>query len=97
MPRERSAAQRMLPFAILVSFLWIAPDGAAAQEPQKHVLVLYSARSDLGANIIVDRTLRSVLGPEFGDDLDLHTEFVDTARFPDADYPLALRDFLRRK
>ena len=69
---------------------------ARSAETQKSVLLFYSQRSDLESNITVDRTIRSTLETVFHD-LDYHSEYIDTTRFPEPDYQLALRDFLRRK
>ena len=69
----------------------------AAGEPQKRVLVFYSDRMDLPGNVLVDRELRSKLHERFGLGIDFHGEYVESARFPDIDYGLALRDFVRRK
>jgi signal transduction histidine kinase len=69
----------------------------AAVEPQKRVLVFYSDRMDLPGNVLVDRELRAKLHERFGLGIDFHNEYVESARFPDMDYGLALRDFVRRK
>ena len=74
-----------------------ASDARANDGPQKRVLVLYSDRIDLPSNIIVDAALRSKLHERFGLGLDFHGEYVESARFPQEQYHLALRDFVRRK
>ena len=84
---------------LLWATVWLAlgvGNPAQGSEAQKTVLLLYSQRSDLEANITVDRTIRSTLETAFHD-LDYHSEYIDTTRFPEPDYQLALRDFLRRK
>ena len=84
---------------LLWATVWLAlgvGNPAQGSEAQKTVLLLYSQRSDLEANITVDRTIRSTLETVFHD-LDYYSEYIDTTRFPEPDYQLALRDFLRRK
>jgi signal transduction histidine kinase len=64
---------------------------------QKRVLVLYSDRIDLPSNMMVDAALRVKLHERFGLELDFHGEYVESARFPEENYRLALRDFVQRK
>ena len=68
-----------------------------AQTPQKAVLVLIATRRDAPASTMLDTTIRSVLNDGLAGRLDYYTEYIDATRFPDAEYQLALRDFLRRK
>jgi signal transduction histidine kinase len=90
--------KRLLGPLLLGATVWLLPGlGHAGWEPQKNVLLLYSQRSDLEANIVVDRTIRSALEEVWHERLDCHSEYIDTIRFPEEDYQLALRDFLRRK
>jgi len=58
--------------------------------------MLWGGRPDLYANADVDRIIRARLAQEFGSDLDIHTEHVDTFRNAEEER-LALRDFIRRK
>ena len=44
-----------------------------------------------------DRELPRMLEQGLGGDLDYYSEFIDQARFPDAEYQTAFRDFLRVK
>jgi PAS domain S-box-containing protein len=95
-------AQRMLciwpliPLLIVLSVAGFAADGPAA-EPQKAVLALYSSRPDLPANVIVDEIIRSTLERELGSRLDFYAEFLDTARWPEAEAQALVRDLIRRK
>ena len=85
-------------FSVLVVAMSTGAAGLGAEgEPQKRVLVLYSDRIDLPGNIVVDRVLRVELQKHFGLALDLHGEYVETARFPGEEQALALRDFIQRK
>ena len=70
---------------------------APAVEPQVTVLALYGSRPDLPANILVDEIIRSTLERELGARLDFYAEFLDTARWPEAETQAAARDFLRRR
>ena len=70
---------------------------AHAGEPQKAVLALYGSRPDLRANILVDEIIRSTLEQELGPRLDFYAEFLDAARWPEAESQAAVRDFIRRR
>jgi PAS domain S-box-containing protein len=85
-------------FGVLIIFLVtsIALD-VRATEPQKVVLALYGSRPDLPANVIVDEIIRSTLERELGPRLDFYAEFLDAARWPEAETQSAMRDFLRRR
>jgi PAS domain S-box-containing protein len=81
---------------IVLSPTSIAAD-VPATEPQKVVLALYGSRPDLPTNVIVDEIIRSTLEHELGPRLDFYAEFLDTARWPEAETQSALHDFLRRR
>jgi signal transduction histidine kinase len=70
---------------------------APAVDPQVTVLALYGSRPDLPANILVDEIIRSTLERELGPRLDFYAEFLDTARWPEAETQSAVHDFLRRR
>ena len=70
---------------------------APATEPQKAVLALYGSRPDLPANLLVDEIIRSTLERELGPRLDFYAEFIDTARWPEAETQSAVHDYLRRR
>ena len=86
----------LVPLVIVLSVSGFAADPPAA-EPQKAVLALYGSRPDLRANILVDEIIRSTLERELGPRLDFYAEFLDTARWPEAEAQAVLRDFLRRR
>jgi hypothetical protein len=67
-----------------------------ASSPQKRVLLLYDTRSDMSGNIVVDRTIRSVLNDEFKVNLDLRSEYLDAQDLGEQDYK-ALLDWLSHK
>jgi signal transduction histidine kinase len=74
----------------LVVSLW-------ATTGQKQVLTLYSTRRDAQIAIVGDRELPRILERDLPEGLDYYSEFIDQARFPQADYEAGFRDFLRVK
>ena len=97
-PRARSAARSHAVAVLLVACALAAVlCPLSAQTPQKAVLVLIATRRDAPASTMLDTTIRSVLNDGLAGRLDYYTEYIDATRFPDAEYQLALRDFLRRK
>jgi signal transduction histidine kinase len=81
--------------AALLTVLLPSPASAAETAP-KTVFMLWGGRPDLFANADVDRIIRARLAQEFGSDVDIYTEHVDTFRNAEEER-LALRDFIRRK
>ena len=79
---------------VLVALLY--PIGNA-QTPQKSVLVLIAARRNAPWTTVQDNTIRTVLNDGLAGHLDYYAEYLDVMRFPEPDYQLAVRDFLRRK
>lgn len=61
------------------------------------MLVLYSTRRDSQIAIVVDRELPRILEAGLSETLDYYAEYLDLARFRDAAYQPAFRDFLRLK
>ena len=97
-PRARSAARSHAVAVLLVACALAAVlCPLSAQTPQKAVLVLIATRRDAPASTMLDTTIRSVLNDGLAGRLDYYTEYIDATRFPDAEYQLALREFLRRK
>ena len=47
--------------------------------------------------MVQDNTIRTVLNNGLAGHLDYYAEYLDVMRFPEPDYQLAVRDFLRRK
>ena len=70
---------------------------ARAQDRQKAVLTLYATRSNAPATVAVDRAIHRVLETGLQGSVDYYSEQIDLARFPEPDYPAALRQFLRTK
>ena len=69
---------------------------AATQSPQKAVLVLIPLQRGSAVSMGIDGTIRTILSDGFGGQLDYYTEYLDVARFPEADYEPAVRNFFRR-
>jgi signal transduction histidine kinase len=98
LPRERKERLSRLLFCVLI--VLSVPSAALnepAPEPQKVVLALYGSRPDLPSNVIVDEVIRSTLERELGPRLDFYAEYLDTARWPEGEAQIAVRDLLRRK
>src|ERR1700741_3105686 len=83
----------LLMFLLVAGFALESP----ASERQEAVLALYGSRPDLPANVIVDEIIRSTLERELGPRLDFYAEFLDTARWPEAETQSAVHDYLRRR
>ena len=85
-------------FAVLIAFsVRSSALDVPATAPQTIVLALYDGRPDLPANVIVDEIIRSTLERELGPRLDFYAEFIDTARWPEAETQSAVHDYLRRR
>ncbi len=64
---------------------------------QKQILVLYSTRRDAQIAVVGERELPQILDRGLEARLDYYSEYIDRARFPEAEYRAALRDFLYLK
>ena len=98
-PLSRSAARFHTLVAPVVACGLTAMLGlvAAAQSPQKAVLVLIPLQRGSSMSLDIDDTIRTVLNDGLAGQLDYYTEYLDVARFPEPDYQPAVRDFFRRK
>ena len=98
-PRSRSAARTYSVAALVAACALVAVlrPVAAAQAPQKAVLVLIPLQRGSSMSMDIDGTIRTVLNDGLAGRLDYHTEYLDVARFPESDYEPAVRDFFRRK
>jgi len=74
-----------------------AAEGLQEPNRQKTVLALYTTRRGTPSAVLLDSALERTLGTGLGGRLDFHVEYIDLARFPEPEYQLALRDFLRAK
>jgi hypothetical protein len=81
--------------------LGLASVGARGQlpdpRPSHRVLVLYSDERLLPANIIVDESIRATFAAGTSMRIELHSEFLDAARFPGEEQRQRQRDFFREK
>src|SRR5215470_7176402 len=83
---------------LLVAAAWLLciPASAFGARAQKNVLLVYDARADMPANVVVDQTIRRVLSAEFNIDLNIRSEYIDLPSLTKQDYSLLL-PWLRRK
>ena len=72
-------------------------DVAGAQDARKVVLMLSEFRPDSQASTDREEIIRSTLTQALPEGVDYYAEFIDIDSFPDADYQMALQEFLRRK
>jgi len=91
-----SCRRSLLPILVALAELGLAGSAWAAQR-QKQVLVLYSTRRDAQIAIVGERELPRLLDEGLDHGLDYYSEYIDQARFPDRQYQIAFRDFLRLK
>jgi signal transduction histidine kinase len=87
---------RILLLASTICLICDFAGAAQAERRQKSVLLIYSARSEMRGNIVVDQTFRKVLGEAFGFDVDISSEYFDPPPSPAEDLPL-FSSWLRRK
>jgi signal transduction histidine kinase len=93
---------RIALFSILVcgSVLRLAVPALSAQtdhNTQKRVLVFTALRNEAALPALVERDVLQVLHSGLAGHVDYYSESIDLARFQEADYQLALRDFIGRK
>jgi two-component system, NarL family, sensor kinase len=77
--------------------IWFMADSAIGfqdSNPQKRVLLLYSTRSDMLSNIVIDRGFRTILNDEFDVDVDVRSEYFDVSTQPAEE---AMRGWLAQK
>ena len=101
MPNRSSRTRRVSrgwPLALVVYLSAFGPDDhVAAQDSQKRVLVLHSARREAQLTVTVESRLPFLLEGGLPEGLDYYSENVDQARFQREEYPGAFRDFLLEK
>ncbi len=86
--------------AVLVILSWasVRTSGQTpASEPSHRVLVLYSDERLLPANVIVDEAIHATFTADTSNRIELHSEFLDVARFPGEEQRQRQRDFFREK
>jgi two-component system, NarL family, sensor kinase len=86
----------MFVLAVFSCLFLVHSKGAPAAQIQKHVLLIYESRSDMLANVIIDRAIRKALSEKFSVDLDIYSEYFETSPSMKEDFPLLL-SWLRRK
>jgi PAS domain S-box-containing protein len=70
---------------------------APTPRPTQRVLVLYSDERLLPANLIVDEAIHATFTADTNNRIELHSEFLDAARFPGEEQRQRQRDFFREK
>jgi len=86
-----------LGLALLALPLVLPVSSARAAETERKVLVLYSTRQDTQFSITGDRDLKGLIERGLGQPIDYYSEYIDGARFPDAQYRAAWREYIRLK
>jgi signal transduction histidine kinase len=95
---SRRAARLVVAAVFALTANFVVPVVAApATARQKQVLVLFSTSRDAPIAKVVERELPGLLNESLPDGLDYYSEYVDSGRFSQRDYPAALHDFLRLK
>jgi PAS domain S-box-containing protein len=82
-----------------LAWLLFQPCGVTSgSEPQQKLLILYTYRMGGFGPVEIERALESTFyNKQLTNRLDLYTEYIDSIRFPEEEYQLALRKFFRRK
>src|SRR6185503_11733546 len=85
---------------LTIGLMPLAATVAAArgdEAAQKRVLVVYSTRRDTQLPTLGDREMPRLLEEALSAKPDYYSEYVDGARFPEAQYQQAFRNYLRLK
>jgi len=93
MARARLAVGASCLAVLLVMF---AP-AVLAQENARNILILLSNDPGLSANVEMLKGVRSALGPDGPAPAQIFDEYLDAARFPEAERAEAMRGFLKTK
>ena len=80
----------MFVLAVFSCLFLVHSKGAPAAQIQKHVLLIYESRSDMLANVIIDRAIRKALSEKFSVDLDIYSEYFETSPSMKEDFPLSI-------
>ena len=89
----------LMTLLVPLTVLFFCPKGAAAgPENTRMVVVLYPENSDGSpGNALVDQSIRATLATGFPGRIEIHNEYLDVSRSPDADHQQLQIEFLRRK
>ena len=86
---------------VVATFVLLAPAGipivTGADEAQKRVLVVYTTRRDTQFSSLGDRELPGLLARAAGAKVDYYAEYLDGARFAEAQYAEAFANYLQLK
>jgi len=84
--------------ALFIAAVMLGPvDDAVAAQSQRRVLVVYSTRADTLLPTIGDQQFPRLLQDGLDAEPDFYSEYIDGARFPEAEYQVAFRDYLKLK
>jgi hypothetical protein len=100
--KQAGWARRLFSLATagLVILAWATlPAGGQTTAPRlsKRVLVLYSDERLLPANVILDEAIHATFTADSANRIELHSEFLDVARFPREEQRRRQREFFREK
>ena len=94
----RSARERRRFLALVVwGLIASSPRGSLAADPALGVLILHSNQRATPAHVIVDDTLRSVVGADFKQPVQLYSEYLDDELMRFVNFGTKQADFLRSK
>lgn len=97
-PAKIGQCRGLVPAALLASLIFAPAAPSAEQAPSKLVVVLYPESNDgRPGNVLADRGLRAEFAAGEPGRIEIHNEYLDLSRFPDAEYQEDLAAFLRRK
>lgn len=82
---------------LLATLLWTAPSAPRQDANPPRILVVYAVRQDTRLAALGDTTFPAFVERAMGVKPDYYSEHIDAARFADADYVLAFRQYLRLK
>jgi len=86
------------PGVALLSLLALLCDGSVSAAGPRQVVVLYPDGNDgRPGTLLVDRAIRSTFAAGSAERIEVHSEFLDLARFPDPVFQEHLAAFLKRK
>jgi signal transduction histidine kinase len=88
---------RLYVLSLLAAAMILGTVAGAWAADQKSVLVIYSTRRDTQIAIKGDQQIPVLLEHGLGQMPDYYSEYIDGARFPEAQYKEAFRDYLRLK
>jgi PAS domain S-box-containing protein len=97
-PRARQSGIPATALAIIALLcLATAALGQTASRSHKRVLAFHFARPDAGAFVGVEAALRNALTDDFGEGIELASEYLDLIRFAEPGFQSAMRAYLKMR